>query len=226
MPKGEIMSDHRFTIAENEQNDNAMEMFQGLTRYERRSEIRQISYYVTGAIQQSHYYTELFYTLRTATETDLIYLHLNTSGGDFDTGLQIINNMMASNAHVVTVLEARAYSMGAFIFLAGDELIVHDNCQLLFHMYSGVFSGKGNEQQAEALALSNWFEKFMTRICQPFLSPNEVKSILKGGDLWMDSDEIKHRMARLRREQARPALPHHPHAHPPKPKSGEEEKTV
>lgn len=204
------MSGHHSAANEQEQDDSNLEPFQGLNRYERRSEIRQISYYLSGSIQQSHYYTELFYTLRTASETDLIYLHLNTSGGDFDTGLQIINNMLASSANVVTVLEARAYSMGAFIFLAGDELIVHDNCQLLFHIYSGVFAGKGNEQQAEALALSNWFEKFMTRICQPFLSANEIKGILKGSDLWMDSDEIRHRMARMRREQAKLAAAHKP----------------
>lgn len=213
------MPNHHSASIEQEQNDTAPDLFQGLTRYERRTEIRQISYYLSGSIQQSHYYTELFYTLRTATENDLIYLHLNTSGGDFDTGLQIINNMLASNAHVVTVLEARAYSMGAFIFLAGDELVVHDNCQLLFHIYSGVFAGKGNEQQAEALALSNWFEKFMTRICQPFLSANEVKGILKGSDLWMDSDEIRHRMARIHREQVKQAAAH-------KPKMRKEEKTA
>lgn len=204
------MSSRHASMIEQEQNDPNPETFQGLTRYERRSEVRQISYYITGSIQQSHYYTELFYTLRTATENDLIYLHLNTSGGDFDTGLQIINNMLSSSAHVVTVLEARAYSMGAFIFLAGDELVVHDNCQLLFHIYSGVFAGKGNEQQAEVLALSNWFEKFMTRICQPFLSANEIKGILKGSDLWMDSDEIRHRMARMVREQAKLAIAHKP----------------
>lgn len=193
-----------------EQIDSGMEQFQGLARFERRSEVRQISYYISGTIQQSHYYNELFYTLRTATEHDLIYLHLNTSGGDFDTGLQIINNMLASDAHVITVLEARAYSMGAFIFLAGDEMVAHDNCQLLFHMYSGSFAGKGNEQQAEVLALANWFEKFMTRICTPFLTTNEIKGILKGSDLWMDSDEIRHRMARIRRTQVKLASTHRP----------------
>lgn len=211
------MSGHHSAANEQEQDDSTLEPFRGLNRYERRSEIRQISYYLSGDIQQSHYYNELFYTLRTASETDLIYLHLNTSGGDFDTGLQIINNMLASSAHVVTVLEARAYSMGAFIFLAGDELVVHDNCQLLFHIYSGVFAGKGNEQQAEALALSNWFEKFMTRICQPFLSSTEIKGILKGSDLWMDSDEIRHRMVRMSRAQAKLATAH-------KPKHSEDEK--
>jgi ATP-dependent Clp protease protease subunit len=103
------------------------------------------------------------------------------------------------------VLEARAYSMGAFIFLAGDELVVHDNCQLLLHIYSGVFTGKGNEQQAQGVALSNWFEKFMTRTCQPFLSGAEIKSVLKGADMWMDSDEIRRRMTHVMREQAKGA---------------------
>ncbi len=175
--------------------------FQGLMRYERRAEIRQISYYLSGEILHASLYTELFHTLRSASEHDLIYVHLNTSGGNFDTGLQIINNMQASEAHVVTVLEARAYSMGAFIFLAGDELIVHDNCQLLLHIYSGSFAGKGNEQQAQGMALSSWFEKFMKRTCEPFLSPGEIKGILKGADLWMDSDEIRRRMAHVMREQ-------------------------
>jgi len=187
--------------AEQEPEEPKTELFRGLIRYERQSPVRQISYYISGNILESHYYTDLFYTLRTAIDTDLIYLHLNTSGGDFDTGLQIINNMRASSANVITVLEARAYSMGAFIFLAGDEFVVHDNCQLLFHIYSGSFAGRGDEQQAEVLAVSNWFEKFMTRTCQPFLSATEIKDVLKGSDVWMDSDEIRRRLERIRRAQ-------------------------
>ncbi len=188
-----------------QQDDNDADtpvVFTGLQRFERHTVIRQTSYYISGVIDQAAYYNDLFYTLRCAGETDLIYLHLNTTGGDFDTGLQIINNMQASAARVVTVLEARAYSMGAFIFLAGDELVVHDNCQLLFHSYSGSFSGKGNEQQAQAMAVANWFGKFMARICEPFLHAREVAAILKGTDLWLDSDEIRRRLARLQRAGA------------------------
>ena len=168
----------------------------GLIRYERQMPIRQISYYLSGEIREPQRYTELFYTLRSASDTDLIYLHINSPGGDFDTGLQIINNMQASPARVVTVLEARAYSMAAMTFLTGDELVVHDNCQLMFHIYSGNFAGKGNEQQAQVLALSSWFEKVMSRICTPFLTSSEVDKVLKGTDLWMDSDEIRRRLAR------------------------------
>lgn len=170
--------------------------FQGLIRYERQMPVRQVSYYISGELQEPQYYTELFYTLRSASETDLIYLHLNSPGGDFNTGLQIINNIAASDAHVVTILEARAYSMAALIFLSGDELYVHDNCQLMFHTYSGIFAGKGNEQQAEVMAVGAWFQKVMSRICTPFLSEAEIDRILKGSDFWMDSDEIRHRLLR------------------------------
>lgn len=183
--------------------DEGIVPFTGLMRYERQVPIRQISYYLCGEILAPQYYTELFYTLRTASDTDLIYLHLNSSGGDFDTGLQIINNMVASDARIVTVLEARAYSMAAFIFLAGDELIVHDNCQLMFHIYSGNFAGKGNEQQAQVAALASWFEKVMNRICSPFLTASEVEKVINGGDLWMDSDEIRRRLLKAQRANSK-----------------------
>lgn len=179
-------------------------VFRGVVRYEEQLPVRQVSYYLSGELREPQYYTELFYTLRTASETDLVYLHLNSSGGDFNTGLQIINNVRASSARVVTILEARAYSMAALIFLCGDELIVHDNCQLMFHIYSGIFAGKGNEQQAEVLAVGNWFAKVMSRLCTPFLTDTEVANILKGADLWMDSDEIRRRLQRMQRPK--PAL--------------------
>ncbi|WP_428825933.1 Clp protease ClpP [Azonexus sp. IMCC34842] len=179
-------------------------IFRGLTRYEQQLPVRQVSYYLCGDIREPQYYTELFYTLRTASETDLVYLHLNSSGGDFNTGLQIINNALASNARVVTILEARAYSMAALIFLSGDELIVHDNCQLMFHIYSGIFAGKGNEQQAEVAAIGKWFEKVMSRLCSPFLSETEIGTILKGSDVWMDSDEIRRRLMRMQRARKVP----------------------
>ena len=102
--------------------------------------------------------------------------------------------MRASSARVVTILEARAYSMAALIFLSGDELVVHDNCQLMFHQYSGIFSGKGNEQQAQVTAVNAWFEKVMTRICTPFLSDAEIDRIVKGSDLWLDSEDIRRRL--------------------------------
>ncbi|MBV8049216.1 MAG: Clp protease ClpP [Paludibacterium sp.] len=168
-------------------------------RYESQGVARQISFYLSGEIGEPIHYTDLLYTLRSASSSDLILLHLNTPGGNFDTGLQIINNISASEAHVLTVLEARAYSMGAMIFLAGDELIVHDTCQLMFHNYSSALFGKGNEQQAQVGAVSKWFGKVMRQVCRPFLTDEEVDHILHGEDIWMDSDDIRRRLAHLQK---------------------------
>jgi len=195
---------HREPLGRDDEINDEGTPFRGLIRYEQQLPVRQVSYYLCGEIREPQYYTELFYTLRTSTETDLVYIHLNSSGGDFNTGLQIINNIMASNARVVTILEARAYSMAALIFLCGDELIVHDNCQLMFHIYSGIFAGKGNEQQAEVIAVGSWFEKVMSRLCSPFLTATEIGNILKGSDVWMDSDEIRRRLQRLQKAKTAP----------------------
>jgi ATP-dependent protease ClpP protease subunit len=181
------------------------ELLPPFKRYESQGLARQISFYLSGEIGEPIHYTDLLYTLRSASPTDLVLLHLNTPGGNFDTGLQIINNIAASDAHVLTVLEARAYSMGAMIFLAGDELIVHDTCQLMFHNYSSALFGKGNEQQAQVDAVSKWFGKVMRQVCRPFLTDEEVERILHGGDIWMDSDEIRRRLAHL--QKGEPAVP-------------------
>ncbi|MBV8680385.1 MAG: Clp protease ClpP [Aquitalea sp.] len=168
-------------------------------RYESQGVIRQISYYLSGEIVDPIQYTDLLYTLRTASATDLIFLHLNTPGGNFDTGLQIINNIAASDAHVITILEARAFSMGALIFLAGDELIVHDTCQLMFHNYSSASVGKGNEQAAQVMASRKWFDKVMRNVCRPFLTDQELERISKGEDIWLDTDDIRRRLLHLQK---------------------------
>ena len=48
-------------------------------------------------------------------------------------------------------------------------------------------------------AVGNWFEKVMSRLCSPFLTETEIANILKGSDVWMDSDEIRRRLLRLQR---------------------------
>ncbi|MFC3533775.1 ATP-dependent Clp protease proteolytic subunit [Vogesella facilis] len=184
---------------QHDDDDDDEESLPRFRRYEAQGTVRQISFYLSGEIGDPIHYTELLYTLRSASNTDVIFLHLNTPGGNFDTGLQIINNIAASPAHVITILEARAYSMGALLFLAGDELILHDTCQLMFHNYSSASIGKGNEQQAQVLASSKWFDKVMRHVCKPFLADEELERIFKGEDIWMDSDEIRRRLHRIQK---------------------------
>lgn len=154
------------------------------------------SFYLCDEIEEPIKYTDLIHRITTASENDLVYLNLNTPGGNLYTGVQIINAMRAARAHVITVLVSRAFSLGTFLFLAGDEWHVHDNAMMMFHNFAGTVSGKGNEQLEQISSTVRWFNKLIKKYCSPFLTEAEIDRVIRGEDIWMDSDEIRKRLKR------------------------------
>lgn len=170
--------------------------------------IREISYYLVEPISDPFQYAEMIHEIRNAGEADQIKIHLNNTGGNVATGIQIINAIRESAATVTTVLDGEAYSMAAILFLCGDQQQVGDHGQLMFHDYSSGLGGKGNEQLAAVLSTAKWFGKLMKEVCSPFLSDEEISDILNGRDLWMDSDEVIERLLAIQKlhEEAQKAL--------------------
>lgn len=167
--------------------------------------IRAYDVYISHEFIEPSAYDDLCQLLRTAPETDEVKMYLNTVGGNVASGLAIIQAMQESEALITTVLNPEAYSMGALMFLAGDQHIVNPTGILMFHNYSSGLYGKGNEQAAEIAAVSPWFEQIMRDVCLPFLSEAELETVLRGGDLWLRYHEICPRLERLhnfREEQA------------------------
>lgn len=153
--------------------------------------------YLSGMIGPPEAYIDFIHVLRAAPPDDVIHLHLNTSGGRLDTGVQIINAIKSSSCAVICSLEAEAHSLGTLIFLACDEWIVHENCTMMFHQYSGGTFGKGNEQAAQVNANNEWFASLAKDLYVPFLSEEEVNMILQGQDLWMLTPEIRKRLDKM-----------------------------
>lgn len=176
--------------------------------YEQPLTSRLHTFYLTGEILEPQHYIDMFHRIRTANPQDLIYIILNTGGGVLDTGVQLINCMQNSPAKCITVLEGECHSLGTIIFLSGDEFIVNDHGLMMFHNFSGGVFGKGNEQVAQLEATVKWFSKMIKKIYYPFLSEDEIDRLLKGEDLWMDSDEIRKRlknMIKILNEPKKPA---------------------
>lgn len=165
--------------------------------YEQTSFQRVLVFYINEAINEPKYYTDMVHRIRTAGPNDVVYIHVNTPGGSLSTGIQLINAMHSSNAKIITVIDAEASSMGAILFLAGDEFIVNENCIMMFHHYSGGTFGKGHEQLAQATASVEWYERLIRKICFPFLSMEEIGCVLKGEDIWLQSDEIRDRLTEM-----------------------------
>lgn len=165
--------------------------------YEEQRKQQIYHFYISSEITEPNNYIDLINKIQLCKEGDVVYLHLNTPGGHLDTGAQIINAMKTSAALIVTCLEGHVASLGALMFLAGDEYIVMDNTLLMIHNYSGGMFGKGNELAAQVTGIGKWCEKFTKDVCFPFLSEHELERVFKGEDFWLDADEVRKRIKKV-----------------------------
>lgn len=188
----------RQTASKGNKNEAVMDALSRPYRmYEQYRQSRDIDIYISDEIGDPLDYTDMIQQIRTAGPSDTVYIHLNTPGGRLDTGIQIINALRSTEAHVVTELEGVGHSMGALMFLCGKEIVVHENTQLMFHNYSGGMIGKGNEMRGQSEATDHWFRVMAHDICYPFLSRREITRMLKGEDFWFQYPQIQQRITRM-----------------------------
>lgn len=161
--------------------------------FEQTYQIHEIHFYISDAIKAPHEYIDMIHRIQTASEHDSVIIHLNSPGGQLDTGVQLINAIRNSQATVTTCIESEAHSMAALLFLAGDELVVNDNCMMMFHNFSGGTVGKGNEAFASIDAHLKWYGKLTKELSEHFLTEEEVERVMRGEDLWMQTEEIRER---------------------------------
>ena len=165
--------------------------------YESAMAIKIHHFYLSQSIEDPEKYIEMIHRIKTSNPGEVIYIYLNTPGGRLDTAIQLINAMRVSQAKIITVIEAESHSAGTLIFLCGDEFIVHDNCSMMFHNFSGGTFGKGNEMKLQIDATTRWFNKLAKDIYYPFLSHVEIDDMLTGKDIWMESEEIRKRLKKM-----------------------------
>jgi ATP-dependent protease ClpP protease subunit len=154
-------------------------------------------FYISEGVGAPNEYTDMIHQIKTAGPHDVVYIYLNTPGGRLDTGVQLINAMRCSPAHVITVLESQAHSLGTMLFLAGNEYIVHEHSRMMFHNFTSGTYGKGNEQMAELQSTVQWFNDLGEDIYVPFLSQQEFEEMQNGRDIWMDAPEIQERLSNM-----------------------------
>lgn len=167
------------------------------THYEQVVTRRVQHYYLSSAIESPEQYVDMIHKIQTAGADEVIYVHLNTPGGQLDTGAQIINAMHSSQAHIIVSIEANCHSLGTLIFLAADEFVVHNNCLMMIHNYSSGIWGKGNEQQSMLDGQMKWFNTMAKKLYIPFLSAAEYDRVIRGEDLWLQSEDIRKRLEKM-----------------------------
>jgi len=180
---------------EEQQISNELIMFQpqdntAIKCYKQTIPVNIYHFYISDQIEDYKPYQDFINILKTAEEHDRILVYLNCPGGDLYVAIQIINAIRTSRANVVTCMDGQVCSAATLIFLSGHEYIVNKHCSFMIHNYSeGVF-GKGNEIISRVKHATDWFKKLTYEIYGGFLTDIEIKDMLEGKDIWLDSDEV------------------------------------
>ncbi len=153
-----------------------------------------VTFYLCGEIKSAEEYVEWFHILRAAGENDVIYIRINSEGGDLFSALQICRAIQESNATIVCSVEGICMSAATLIFLSGDRFELSDHTMFMFHNYSSGTIGKGGEMYDQITHFRAWSEKLFNSFYKDFLTPDEIKSMLDNKDIWLDAGEVAKRL--------------------------------
>ena len=151
-------------------------------------------FYLNETIQSPSQYVAWNHIIRSASERDTIYLHINCYGGDVMTSIQLMRSIAESTAHVIASVEGACMSAATFLFLIADSFEISEHSIFMFHNYSGFSFGKGNEMRDKVNHEEKWNKHLLDSIYLDFFSPEEIKEISNGKDFWMTPSEVQKRL--------------------------------
>ena len=76
-----------------------------------------------------------------AIDAEEITVRINSPGGDVFDGIAILNSLRGHKARITTVIDGLAASAASFIAMAGDEIVMKRNSELMIHDASGMAIG-------------------------------------------------------------------------------------
>jgi len=161
--------------------------------FKREPEYTKFRLFVDSFMEKERGLHEIFNELWNANEHDRLELRINSRGGLVNEGSQfysIIKNKFHNKT--TTILDSCGYSMGALTFCMGDKRIATLRSDLMFHDYSGGFSGKGGEIKSRFKHSAKHLREFFKDVIlkNNFLSQKEFDEMLIGKDFWMDTKEL------------------------------------
>jgi ATP-dependent protease ClpP protease subunit len=169
-----------------------------------------VTFYLCGEIKPAEEYVEWFQILRAAGENDIIYIRINSEGGDLFSAMQLVRAIQESNANIVCTVEGICMSAATLIFLSGDRYELSDHTMFMFHNYSSGTIGKGGEMYDQITHFRSWSEKLFTSFYKDFLTPEEIKSMLDNKDIWLDAEEVAKRLEKRVTAQSKQEEPEQP----------------
>ena len=173
-----------------------------------------VNLYLCGEIKAAEEYVEWFQLFRAAGENDVIYIRINSEGGDLFAALQLVRAIQESNATIIASVEGICMSAATLIFLSADRFELSEHTMFMFHNYSSGTIGKGGEMYDQITHFRAWSDKLFNSFYKDFLTPEEIKSMHDNKDIWLDAEEVAKRL----KNKVEAAAAEEPEEETPKPK--------
>lgn len=143
-------------------------------------------------------FQEELLTIRQCGEGDVCHILLSSGGGSAETMKCFLSAIEQCRGEVVCEITGDIASAATFIFLAGDQYIISDNAEAMFHWVSYGSVGKGSDVKRHVDFTHKSSEKLVRKYYKDFLTEDEIDLLIDGKEYWMDSDDI---MKRLEKRQ-------------------------
>lgn len=141
-------------------------------------------------IDDNKAYLKWFDVLQTASEDDLVVIHINCWGGNLFTAVQIVTQIKTCSAQVVCQIESSCCSAATIIALACDGLICYPHGYMMIHTSSGCAFGKQSDIKKEEEFYNPWLSNLFHEIYKDFLTKKEIEAVLDGKDMWLGANEV------------------------------------
>jgi len=139
-------------------------------------------------------YRELIHLLYLAEEFDQFIFIINSSGGDLDGALSIIEACKATNANVRAIITGKCHSAASIIALNCNNVMVTESAHSLIHTASYGAYGSTGQVKSNVDFSTKQIKQILENTYGGFLTPTEILDVHKGVEFWFDAKEIKKRL--------------------------------
>lgn len=158
-------------------------------------EIIRITFAENGIDGVSEHLEELD-AIRSAGAEDLVLLYFSgCPGGNSDTGMALMNAIIETPAHTVAILEGRNASLATIIPMVCAEVVVTPYTSFMCHTGHGGDYGTIQNKARSAVFAEKNFHAWMEDVYEGFLSAEEIMEIQRGGEIYLNAEEIEQRFA-------------------------------
>lgn len=126
-------------------------------------------------------------------DVEKIHVHINSGGGSVFGGIAIYNLLKNHKAEIIVHVDALAASIASVIAMAGDNIIIPKNAQLMIHKPMALVSGNADEMRKEADVLDGCQKVILSTYMDHVKDGVTEKTIndLINAETWLNGEECQ-----------------------------------